>query len=366
MKIAILTELFHPHIAGCERRFLEVGKRLSNRGHEIHVFTIQYKKGLPKEEIVDGIFIHRCAYINKYIVSDGYRSLMGVLKYSLAAIFKVIGSDFDVYYSNQWPILHSIFTNPFASPLAQEWCEVWFKNIKMIILEKMLKRVTSYHVAVSEFTKRRLVEFLHIEQRKIAVIPNGVDYRKFSGGAHKKKWGKLVYVGRMVPHKHVDLLINAFRQVKHKMPETELHVVGSGPLLPSIKELAHKVDGVYVHGNLSEDHMLDILKESCIFVLPSEREGSGIVALEAMAAGTPVITVDFPDNAAKELINRKNGLVVPPMADSIAEAALSLLSDESRWHEISRCACAFAKQYDWDFIANKMERYLKDVAKGSL
>lgn len=359
MKIAMLTELFHPHIAGCERRFLELGKRLAKRGHEVHVFTIRFKKDLPKEEVVEGIFVHRYAHSENYLKENEFRSLVGVLKYSLATATKIAGGDFDVYYSNQWPLLHSVFAKPFAPCLVQEWCEVWFDRI--VMLEKMLKKITRQHVAVSEFTKRRLVNFLDIEPENIDIIPNGVDYHRFSNnGPREKKWGRIVYVGRLVPHKHIEMLIS----VKQRMPSVELDIVGSGPMLSDLGKKADEVDGVRVYGNLSDDRMIEVLKEAWVCVLPSEREGSGIVALEAMAAGVPVITVDSPHNATKEMIGTMNGTVVPPTVDGLVEGVKDLLTDEGRWYNVSRNASAFAKQYDWDIIATKMENYLGRVIKG--
>ena len=124
LKIAFLTEFFYPHIGGCETRFLEIGRRLVAKGHEIHVFTIQYDCNLPKEEQIFGMKVHRYAYSRSYISQDSFRSFGGILKYSVASLVHLLGSNFDIYYSNQWPMLHSIVVKPVATPLIQEWCEV--------------------------------------------------------------------------------------------------------------------------------------------------------------------------------------------------------------------------------------------------
>lgn len=359
MLIAILTELFHPHIGGSESRFLEIGKRLVSRGHEVHVFTIQYEKDLLKEDGIEGIQIHRYAYSKSYTTPDGFRSLSDVLKYSLATTLKVFRNDFDVYYFNQWPLLHSIFAKPFASPMVLEWCEVWFQ--KIVMLEKIMKSATNYHVAVSQFTRQRLIDFLHVNPKNIVVIPNGVDYPKFHKKSYDKMWGRIVYVGRIAPHKHVDMLIDAFHKVKRNIPEVELHVIGSGPTLPMVEKQASGLNGIYIHGYLPEHRMLDILRSSWLFVLPSEREGSGIAALEAMAAGLPVVTVNHENNAAKELAEHGCCVVVDPNSHDIAEAILSVLVDGRLWKEMSRKAMEFAARRDWDSVASQFESFLKRV-----
>ncbi len=365
MRVAILTELFYPHIAGCERRYFEIGKRLVKRGHEVHVFTMRHEKKLPKDDRVEGVFVHRYAHSKNYITLNHFRSMEGVLKYSFSTIFRLISKkDFDIYYFNQWPIAHSIFVGPLLSPAIQEWCEVWLD--KIVTLERIVSKVISYSVAVSDFTKRRLMNFLHVPPEKIMIIPNGVDYSKFSKSSHEKKWGRIVYLGRLVPHKHLDLLLEAFRQVKQNMPEAELHIIGSGPLLPSIREQAFKLDDCFIHGFLPEEQMLDILRSSWLFVLPSEREGSGIAALEAMAAGSPVITVDYPDNATKELITKRGtGMVAQPEKSSIASKIMEIYSDEDNWQKMSVNARSLAMTYDWDRVVDSFESYLQRVANNS-
>jgi glycosyltransferase involved in cell wall biosynthesis len=349
-------------MAGCERRFLEIGKRLVRKNHEIHAFTLRYDSSLAKEELIDGIFVHRCAESNNYLLPSGFRSLSGVLKYSFTTLMQLFRKDFDVYYSNQWPMLHSVFAKPAASPLIQEWCEVWYTSLKVTILQQFLKKLGDYHVAVSEFTKRRMLDFLEIDSEKIAVIPNGVDNSRFHCNSHDKVWGRIVYVGRLVPHKHVELLVDAFNEVKEKVPEAELHIIGSGPSMRLIKDRASGFKDCFIHGFLPDDQMIDLLKSSWLFVLPSEREGSGLVALEAMAAGLPVVTVNYPDNGAKELANFGCGLVVNPTSNALASAILQVLSDEDTWKKMSNKALILSKEYDWDIVAEYMEAFLRMVA----
>jgi glycosyltransferase involved in cell wall biosynthesis len=359
MRIAIVNELFHPHVGGTEKRLLEIGRRLVKRGHEVHVFTTQYSKELRKEEVVDGIWIHRYGYSGNYVNPSHYRSLTGILRYSLGTASKLlVNHDFDIYYFGQWPILHSILSRPFVHPLVQEWCEVWLKKIAS--LQRLQAKMADHHVAVSSFTKKRMVERLGADPRKITVIPNGVDYGRFSQGSRDKRWGSLVYVGRLVPHKNVDIVLESYRLVKEVAPEAELHIVGDGPLLPTIKRWASQLRDCYVHGFLPEDLMADVLKRSWLFVSASGREGYGMAALEAMAAGTPVVTVDAPDNAIKDIPS--GGILVVPMKAKKASLALAmssairrLLSNETEWREMSESARLYASKLDWDIIAHRVE-----------
>lgn len=350
-------------MAGCERRFLEIGKRLAQKDHDVHIFTLRYNNRLSREEVIEGMNVHRYADSNNYI-SGCVRSFGGVLKYSLETFLHLFGQKFDVYYSNEWPMLHSITAKPVASPLVQEWCEVLHDSFKVNLLQQLLKGLGDHNVAVSEFTKHRLISFLKIDHRKIAVIPNGVDNSRYHCDSTDKVWGRIIYVGRLVPHKHIDMLIDAFCEVQKKVPDAELHVVGSGSSFHMLKNKASHIKNCSIHGFLPEDRLIDLLKSSWLFVLPSEREGSSIAILEGMAAGLPFITANYPNNAAKELAQFKCGLAVSPNASSLATAILQLLNDEKRWKEMNRNALRFAEKYDWDIVTDHMETYLQGIASG--
>lgn len=153
-------------MAGCERRFFEIGKRLARRGHEVHVFTLQLDASSPIEETVEGMLVHRYALSRNYCATPNSRSLSGVLKYSFITSAKLLAQDFDVYYSNQWPIIHSILAKPFASPLILDWCEVWSDSQRISVLQRILKFVGTYHIAVSEFTKSRMIDFVKVRPEK--------------------------------------------------------------------------------------------------------------------------------------------------------------------------------------------------------
>jgi glycosyltransferase involved in cell wall biosynthesis len=159
----------------------------------------------------------------------------------------------------------------------------------------------------------------------------------------------------------VEILVDAFREVKKKVPEAELHIVGSGLCFDDVKSRAADIPDCFVHGHLVDQELVDLVKSAWLFVLPSEREGSGIAALEAMAAGAPFVTLDYPDNAAKELCKFKCGLVVEPRESALASAIIQLSGDENLWKELSGNALNVAKMYDWDMITNQMENLFTTV-----
>jgi glycosyltransferase involved in cell wall biosynthesis len=100
------------------------------------------------------------------------------------------------------------------------------------------------------------------------------------------------------------------------------------------------------------------MKSSKVFAFPSTREGFGIAALEALACGLPVVTIDHPANAICDLITEKTGFICPPTPEDLATAIRCAL----RHHDQMRDFCkASAEAYDWDRIGDRVEQYYQTL-----
>jgi glycosyltransferase involved in cell wall biosynthesis len=188
LRIAILTELFVPHIGGQEYRYLELSGQLQALGHQVEVFTLS-GPGLPKEEFRDGVTIHRGLHLRRY-VTQGSRSFIGVFVYSLSALRDVLTrSPFDVYLFNEWPLLHVLAAEPFArGTTVMDWVEVWSKG-PVEALQHLASKLPDGHIAVSEEIKSSLVGRLGVEPERIAVIHSGIDNKQYAGDSPTKEWG---------------------------------------------------------------------------------------------------------------------------------------------------------------------------------
>ncbi len=191
-------------------------------------------------------------------------------------------------------------------------------------------------IAVSETTKRRLVDLLKVNPNKIVVISNGVELKKFEQKG-EKEYGRILYVGRLESHKRVDMLIQSYKGLKRVYPDIELIIVGKGPQKEYLQNLSKEqnLEDVTFYDPLPYDRLIEIMKSSWILVQPSIREGQGIVLLEAMAAGTPPVAVQAEGSAVGDVIkNNYNGLLVPE--GGMKGAIQQLLTDENLDRFISR------------------------------
>jgi L-malate glycosyltransferase len=190
----------------------------------------------------------------------------------------------------------------------------------------------------SSYTKKILESIVYGCENKIQIIPMGIDPEKFwtSQKIKSPKSGKhILYVGRLIDWKGVNYLIDAMRQVLDRYPDVILTVVGTGPEEAALRSRAVELGiekAIQFTGSVSPDDLIKYYQNADVFVLPSinidgRTEALGVVLLEAMAAGCPVIGSDvggIPDIIS----DGENGFLVPERDSfSLADRIICILSD---------------------------------------
>ena len=381
MKIALLTTWFPPIIAGSGNRFYEIGKRLAGK-HEVHVYTTGIE-GCEKEEEMDGMYIHRYGIFNpsKSIEHGAYllnlKFSLHLLKEKMPELIRRTNT-FDIIdcniVSKTLPYVSYFISRFTEASLIETWHEVWYKqNFKALnpvmalpgfLMELFIPKLADINIVVSETTKRRMTDLLKVNPNKIAVISNGVDLKRFNEISVKKKYGRIVYVGRLESHKRVDTLMLAYHQLRKRYSDIELIIVGKGPQKEYLQNLSKELDlkDVTFYDPLSYDKLIKLMKSSWIFVLPSVREGQGIVLLEAMAAGTPPIAVHTPESGVGDIVkNNYNGLLVK--RGEIESAIQKLLTMEDLYGDLQKNGLQFVKGYDWAKIAAKVDNIYEKIGE---
>ncbi len=202
-------------------------------------------------------------------------------------------------------------------------------------------------VAVSEELRRLALRTSPALRAR--VIPNAVDVDRFACGDPPDRF-TVLFVGRLIPRKGVDDLVDAFPAIVRRLPEARLVVVGEGPLKAALEARARRtgVEGfVDFLGSVANEALPPIYRAASVLVLPSRREGMPNVLLEAMASGLPVITTP----AAAEVLDG-NGLVVEPGdASGIADAVLRYAADEGLRRSHGRRSRQIAESLSWTSVA---------------
>lgn len=222
-------------------------------------------------------------------------------------------------------------------------------------------------VTVSKSTKQDLVR-VGLPEENIHIITEGLDQTLYKPIKEKNPNPHILYVGRIKRFKGVHLLIEAMRQVVEKVPDAKLDIVGRGDpqyeteLKQRVKSLKLE-DAVTFHGYVSEEEKVRFMQEARVLVLPSQREGFGLVVIEANACGTPVVATDVP-GLRDAVVNGETGLLVSyGDIEALAEAILKLLMDDELRERLPRNVVEWTKQFSWDKTAEDFLKILEDIGK---
>jgi len=200
-------------------------------------------------------------------------------------------------------------------PLCVTWHEVWgpkywqeyLGNLGPIAgyVESMSMRLPDRIIAVSEMTRQRLID-QGVDAAKIALVANTVNALEIRNAKTNLPATDLLYVGRLIEHKRVDLLIASISQLKSEGRVFTLSIVGQGPQLEALMEQAVDLGVLnqitFYSKPLSSQDIWGLMGICTVFASPSEREGFGIAALEAITAGTRVLVSSHSDNASRFLV----------------------------------------------------------------
>lgn len=229
----------------------------------------------------------------------------------------------------------------------------------------------------SEATKNELLKRFPEFRSKVILIPMGVDIKLFSKRNVKPEFRKyrnnkiILFVGRLNEQKGIGYLIKAMPIVNKKIKNTKLLIIGEGHYKRELQNIADSagITNMEFLGGVKNKELPDYYNLSDVFVLPSVTsnigtEGQGLVLLEAMSCGTPVIGTET--GGIKFIIrNNKNGLLVKERDENdLANGIIKILSDDKLRQKLSKNGIQFAKNnYSWNVIAKKFNELYKKMGK---
>ncbi|MCR6546685.1 glycosyltransferase family 4 protein [Dehalobacterium formicoaceticum] len=315
MRTLMLSWEYPPkNVGGLARHVYDLTKELASQGEEIFLLTCA-AEGAPAEENINHIHISRVESLN--LPSRDFTNW--VLQLNFALLAKAIKLEeeygpFDLIHAHDWLVAFAARTMKHA------------KNIPLLTtihatehgrnqgihsdLQRYINDVEwwltyeSWQVIVcSQFMKGELKKIFQLPDNKIQVVPNGVDIdafktiaTEFNRAQYASEQEKIVFfVGRLVQEKGLQVLLDAVPKILHYCPEAKFIIAGTGPHEEYLKKKAHminKKDKIFFTGYIDDAVRNALYKNAHVAVFPSLYEPFGIVALEAMAAGIPVVVSD--------------------------------------------------------------------------
>ncbi|MEU9854100.1 glycosyltransferase family 4 protein [Streptomyces sp. NPDC047974] len=234
------------------------------------------------------------------------------------------------------------------------------------ILQPALEKISA-RIAVSEYARRTLVEHLGGDA---VVIPNGVDVDFFAGAEPKAEWQgeTLGFIGRIdEPRKGLPVLMKALPRILTERPGARLLVAGRGDEEEAVATLPPEMRSrVEFLGMVSDEDKARLLRSVDVYVAPNTGgESFGIILVEALSAGAPVLAADL-DAFAQVLDQGAAGeLFANEDADALADAAIRLLADPARRAGLSARGSAHVRRFDWSTVGADILAVYETVTDGA-
>ncbi len=203
------------------------------------------------------------------------------------------------------------------------------------------------------------------------IIPSGIDYARFAAEtppipALMDGKRNIVFVGRQEQRKGLPYLIEAFAKLKPVMPETRLIIVGpDGGIRPACERYIeeHNVQDVIFTDYVAEEELPRYYRSGDVFCAPNTgHESLGLILLEAMASGVPIVASRIPGFAAV-VKDGEHGLLVPPRdSEALCEALKRLLSDAGMREAMGQAAAQHARGWSWDEVSSEVLAFYEETA----
>jgi glycosyltransferase involved in cell wall biosynthesis len=407
LKLLIVYETVYPDfIGGVEHRNHELAAALCRRGHQV---TLAGFCG-SLTSTIENLDILSLGELGQLYNRAGKRSTRQALRFA-AALRRLDVTPYDAVETPNMPYVHLL---PLAwkcaaagKPLLVTWYEHWggywrgyvgrWRAPAYRAVEWLTSQLGTAVTATSELTRGRLAAARWGrgggggqwgqgggragQPSVVDVVPCGIAVERVRAAAGERPGDgpPLIYAGRLLTHKRLDLLLRAVQILAARdappqpggdsAPTPLLTVFGEGPDRPRLEALAGEpgISGrVVFRGHVkSSEEVWRELGRARLAVQPSAREGFGLFPLEAMAAGLPVVYCGSPESAVGELVrDGVEGVAVAadPGALAAALASLLALAGEAERKRLGRNAEARAAAYDWEAIAARIETICSDLA----
>jgi len=373
MKIGMIGRSIPPFDrGGIQTHIAELSKAIADKGIETHVFIVGEGSKRPGKEIKQkNLLVHpiRCVPLPRLTLGE-------YMSYSLNCARHVRQYDLDLIHGHSMysfgyalikklpyvATLHGTQYNEFKNSLLYGASPNHIiTDFSSMIMERYSGKKADKIIVVSNENRQDVIAQYGIAEEKIATIPNGVNVSRFQPSKCESK--TIIFVGRLHERKGIDKLLSSFSNVIKKDSEAKLRIVGSGEDEARLKKIAKQLNltskNLKFLGFVPEKELPDLYSSSSIFALPSYYEGFGIVLIEAMSAGLPLVSVRT--GGATEVIEEgKNGYLVD--YETMHETLSTLIGDKKlrvRMGQESRKKVE--REYDWKKIADDVIEVYEEV-----
>ncbi len=358
----------HPQGGGSETYLQRIGAQLAASGVDVTLRTARYA-GAPRNEIVDGVRISRAGgRYSVYVLALLAMALrLGPLRRPDVVVDTQNGLPFlaRLIYGRRVAVLvHHCHREqwPVAGPVLGRLG--WFIESR---LSPRVNRRNQY-VTVSLPSARDLVA-LGVDHERIAVVRNGLDEaptHTLSGP--RAAAPRVVVLSRLVPHKQIEDALEAVAELRSRIPDLHLDIIGDGWWRRRLVDHARRLgmaDAVTFHGHIDDVTKHHVLQHSWVHVLPSRKEGWGLAVVEAAQHNVPTVGYRSSGGLSDSIVDGVTGILVDNHAE-LVDRLEQLLCDPVLRDQLGAKAQARSVEFSWTQSADAMRTVLEAVQAGSL
>lgn len=350
-------DIKNPEAGGAEVIVFHLARRLVRDGHRVTVFTRAYP-GCTPEETLDGVqVIRRGNRLSVYLHAFWYyRSLKEKPDLVIDMLNTLcwftpfyVPKAKRLFYVNQ--LAKEVLLVELQVPLS--WIAYGLERLQFLLYRN------TDTLCYSGNTKDDLVS-VGIPRSRIQVFPLGIDHARYAPGKEKSPTPLFVFVARLVRMKRADLCVRALAIVRQHHPGSRLVLVGRGPdetrlqRLIAALNLRHHVSLLHRDSNFLSDsaqqaQKVRLMQEAWALLLPSVKEGWGMVVTEAAACGTPAIVSDVTGLRDAVRSGETGTILSPrPSAEELARAMRQVIENSPLRQSLSEGARAWSLRFDWE------------------
>lgn len=390
MRIAILAwESLHSiAVGGVAAHTSELASTLAGKGHQLHIFT-RRMPGQSAHDCIDGVHYHRCLYTQHRDFVDEVNNMCRSFVDRFFEVEDLVGK-FDIVHAHDWLGAnamiwikqgrgHKTILTIHSTEYAR--CGNAFYNGLSVRIREQERAGTYWAdrvIAVSEATKKEIMWMYEVPDRKVHVIGNGVNWKRFDietdPGKVKAEYGigpldpTVLFCGRLAWQKGPDILVEAIPSILRGYPNARFVFVGDGEMRGGLQARAQNLGimhAVRFIGYRNGDELVRLFKSSDAVCVPSRNEPFGIVVLEAWSAYKPVIVTE--NGGPNEYIKHEtNGLKIYPRPDSVSWGINRVFSDFEWAKQIGNNGRLFLEErFSWDKIAEQTLKVYRQVSPES-
>jgi len=342
VRIAIVYDCLYPHtVGGAERWYRSLAERLARR-HQVTYITRRQWTGATPPTLPANVHVVAVSRGTPLYTRSGRRRIMPPLRFGAAVLVHLLRHrrSYDVVHTcafPYFPLLAARCAGAHGGPaVVVDWLETWSNQYWRRYLgsvrgrmgaavQRLCIRLTDHACVPSKLQAAHLIDGGY--QNDPIILKSLYDGPIASFDAQASRQPLVVYVGRHIPEKRVEVIPAAIAAARQRIPALRAAIFGDGPararVLAEIERRGLQ-QVIRCPGFVPWEEVDATLRSALCLLLPSEREGYGLVVLEAAARGTPSIVVRAPDNAATELVDHEeNGLVVDSAAPPVLAAAIA-------------------------------------------